>query len=482
MRNPYIECNKRSWTINRQLISIWVVTLICASAINSYGLEPQQEQKAGDATNAASDPASNLAELKAVVDANPEDLAALGSYAQALYRLGNLPAAWEQLSKAYQLSASHGGVQTGIQSVMNAFKIDGLFTVNTPEATIRSVLGEPHHRVQMPQGFRFVYGFLAVDFRDGRVHEIIDLRGAKPTLFQPTEIVECDLDGRGWQVGLREKSAGSSSAHFFLPGESISQWTEMFTIERILDGAQAGTIKRLISVALEQIKNKTPDVQSSTLHEDDSSAIVAVAYSGPDGDAKHRQLVRYMLAPKDVHRLAYSIKGQQRPSEQVVDQWVRILLAAKLSRVGASIPQEPRINADEGQKTKKAIREIASLLRQDLGKASQYRPGEPQLAAIAASADDLARLTDYCQQVYRELRQGVPAANTEQSEVVVFGLDQSELPGGYSAQARHFRPETKFYGFKYVAPGESSGMSYDGLFQIDNRWYFLPKAWRAFRD
>jgi hypothetical protein len=157
-------------------------------------------------------------------------------------------------------------------------------------------------------------------------------------------------------------------------------------------------------------------------------------------------------------------------------------LAAKLSRVGASIPQEPRINADEGQKTKKAIREIASLLRQDLGKASQYRPGEPQLAAIAASADDLARLTDYCQQVYRELRQGVPAANTEQSEVVVFRLDQSELPGGYSAQARHFRPETKFYGFKYVAPGESSGMSYDGLFQIDNRWYFLPKAWRAFRD
>ncbi|HAC92778.1 MAG TPA: hypothetical protein DCF63_19420, partial [Planctomycetaceae bacterium] len=301
-------------------------------------------------------------------------------------------------------------------------------------------------------------------------------------LFQPTEVVECDLDGRGWQVGLREKSAGPSSAHFFEPGQSISQWTEMFTIERILDGAQAGTIKRLISVAMDQIKNKTPDAQYSILHEDDSSAIVAVAYSGPDPDAKHRQMVRYMLAPKDVHRLAYSIKGQQRPSEQVVDQWVRILLAAKLSSVGASNTQEPPMNTDEGQQVEKAIREIASLLRQDLGKASQYRPGEPQLAAIAASDDDLARLKAYCQQVYRELRQGLAAAKPEQTEVVVFGLDQSELPGGYSAQSRHFRPETKFYGFKYIAPGESSGMSYDGLFQIDNRWYFLPKAWRAFRD
>ncbi|HAC90479.1 MAG TPA: hypothetical protein DCF63_07570 [Planctomycetaceae bacterium] len=156
--------------------------------MKSFGQLPQQEQNAGDATTTVSDPTNNLSELKAAVDTNPEDMAALGSYAQALYRLGNLPGAWEQLSKAYQLSASHGGVQTGNQSVMNSFKINGLFTVNTPEATILSVLGEPHHRLQMPQGLRLVYGFLAVDFRDGRVHEIIDLRGAKPTLFQPTDV------------------------------------------------------------------------------------------------------------------------------------------------------------------------------------------------------------------------------------------------------------------------------------------------------
>lgn len=462
--------------------AVLLVPFFMGSVMNGFGQEPQKKQEPGATFEDSSDPARELSQLKANVEADPKDLAALGSYAQALYQLGNLPAAWEQLSRAYQLSANHGGIQSGIQSVMTAFKLNGLFMVNTPEATIRSVLGEPHHTVEMPQGVRLVYGFQAVDFRDDRVHEIIDLRGAKPALFEPTEIVECDLDGRGWQVGLREKSSGSSSAHFFLPGQSISEWTEMFTIERILDGAQAGTIKQLTSVAMDQVKSKVPDAQYSILHEDDSSAIVAVAYSGPNGDTKHRQLVRYLLAPRDVHRLAYSIRGQQRPSQQVVDQWVGILLAAKLSSVGASKPQANPATTVDDQQNEMAIREIANALRLDLGKAKQYRPGEPQLAAIAATAEDLEKLMDYCQQVYQELRQGVAAAKPEQTEVVVFGPELAKLPGGYSTQSQHFRPETRFYGFKYVAPGESLGMSFDGLFKIDNRWYFLPKAWRAFRN
>lgn len=126
------------------------------------------------------------------------------------------------------------------------------------------------------------------------------------------------------------------------------------------------------------------------------------------------------------------------------------------------------------------VRKIAEALSADLGRAKQWKPGAEALAAIAAAPEEAEALAAYADTVFGQIPSGQPGSKPGQTEILVRGPGLEELPGGYSQNIGHFKPGVKFYGFKYVEPGETLGMAYDGIFQVEGKWYFLPKAWRAF--
>ena len=128
------------------------------------------------------------------------------------------------------------------------------------------------------------------------------------------------------------------------------------------------------------------------------------------------------------------------------------------------------------------VRAIAEELRLDLGSAAPYRPDAAQVAALAATPGDALKLQAYVDLVYAELILGQAAAKEGQTEILVSGPDLTDLPGGYSKHAEHFKSDARFYRFKYVKPGEDLGMSFDGLTQVNGKWIFIPKAWRAFEE
>lgn len=64
------------------------------------------------------------------------------------------------------------------------------------------------------------------------------------------------------------------------------------------------------------------------------------------------------------------------------------------------------------------------------------------------------------------------------SELREFGPDTCEFPGGYADILDLLLPESLWVHWKYVAPGSSSGMSYDGLTRLDDRWVWFPKPYR----
>ena len=54
------------------------------------------------------------------------------------------------------------------------------------------------------------------------------------------------------------------------------------------------------------------------------------------------------------------------------------------------------------------------------------------------------------------------------------------FPGGYSRILHLLQPDTIMLLFRFVEPGKSSGMRYDGLVKIeDDRWAWFPKPWRC---
>lgn len=53
------------------------------------------------------------------------------------------------------------------------------------------------------------------------------------------------------------------------------------------------------------------------------------------------------------------------------------------------------------------------------------------------------------------------------------------LPGGWAKMQGQIKDGHTLFRFKFVKPGEDSGMVYDGLIQVNGQWRIFPKAWRA---
>jgi len=54
-----------------------------------------------------------------------------------------------------------------------------------------------------------------------------------------------------------------------------------------------------------------------------------------------------------------------------------------------------------------------------------------------------------------------------------------QFPGGYGRVLRHFVGDQPIVRFKFVRPGETIGLAFDGLIFVNNRWVLMPKPWRA---
>ena len=55
------------------------------------------------------------------------------------------------------------------------------------------------------------------------------------------------------------------------------------------------------------------------------------------------------------------------------------------------------------------------------------------------------------------------------------------FPGGYRAIARFLNPHRVWVRWKYVGPGETSGLAYDGLVWCDDHWAWFPKPYRVLK-
>jgi len=317
--------NYEADSVAAEVIAVWDGTNFKLIRFDDIGkLEPLTEQAPAKMV------AADLPALRLSAESEPNNVAARATYAMALFKIGNFPEAWSQLIQARKLDPKHAGITKGLSVVFNEFEKRGIFTVGVPSETIESLLGTPKQKIDLGRGRqRWVYAFLGVDFAADRVHEVIDLRGATNELFSPTEIVSLDLDGRGWRCGFRKKKRGNSAAYYFVPGESVAEWKEEFVIERILNGADVGSIDTIVQKMATQLSAIDPDTKHKILSTEVDSAIVAIMLPAKGDSPPQHKLVRLMKGPVDLHRLAYTRKGDA-PSQQTQAKWFAIFKSAKL--------------------------------------------------------------------------------------------------------------------------------------------------------
>lgn len=326
--------------VTGEVMGFWNGTMFKFVRVNNVGqLSPASDTGGTPPVNGPGpatqqQPAPTLAELEAAVAASPEDVGTRALYAQSLFQSGNLPLAWSQLMEAYKLDPSHAGVAQGTGEMIQSFANRDVFTVGIPQDSVQGLLGDPRQKVELGKNReRWVYAHVGVDFKDGRLHELLDLRGITEASFKPTETVSVELDGSGWRCGHRRRNRGNIVAFYYKPGESYGNWTQQITVERVLNGAKvAGSLEKLQELVTQQLLSMNPETKVKVLHEDDDSVIIATMAPNPDGSMTEHKLDHLMLGPTDFHRLSVTVRGEE-PSREFQMKWLEISKAAKLKPV-----------------------------------------------------------------------------------------------------------------------------------------------------
>ena len=114
------------------------------------------------------------------------------------------------------------------------------------------------------------------------------------------------------------------------------------------------------------------------------------------------------------------------------------------------------------------------------------RPTEAEIRVVYAP-----RLADRLIGLYAQMFQPGAAIgpNPGQSEILLWGSTTGDLragapvlaefPGGYKEIRGAMQGDFPIFRFKFVKPGERSGMAFDGLVYINDRYVLMPKPWRA---
>lgn len=121
----------------------------------------------------------------------------------------------------------------------------------------------------------------------------------------------------------------------------------------------------------------------------------------------------------------------------------------------------------------------------------QLKPTSADYRAVFASEEHAAKAEQAYAGLWGMVQKRPIQPKAGQTELLLWSATTDELkqgtgnagkfPGGYNKAAPHLKPGLTVYRFKFVEPGKTLGMAFDGLYNLDGRWVLMPKPWRITR-
>ena len=291
------------------------------------------EQAAAAQAKRVQEIADSLPEQKKHLKENPKDVLARLKYANSLFIVGDARSSWKEVMKTRELEPENQLLVSGIDKLMLHFIQKNIFAIGKSNKQLVAVLGPPTKISKSQNNFvvRYSYGHWAVDFKNGALWRVMDLRGLSDLHFLPDEKLDLEFGDAELRGGLCRVSRLATTTHFYLPGESIRSHTESLVVDRLV-GAGENTIRNttrgLIAHEAKLLPGATHKILSET--EDTATFEVIVPEIG-SVEAQHR-IVRLLKGEKDLFRIT---RTKLNPDVALSDreEWVETLQAAKLTKV-----------------------------------------------------------------------------------------------------------------------------------------------------
>lgn len=238
--------------------------------------------------------------------------------------------AWLQLRKAVRLQPGFEPSVRDFLKLWTDFDSKGVLSIGVSKSQIVRYLGEPDNQSGDANRSVVEYGFMQLHFVSDRLFAIVDPRGLDPEVSRPQNVLQIEFDDKSrWRLGYRAINRLQSLTEYVPREESVQDWKEMYTVQRLYNLASKTTTEGMAIKVQENLRKRNPDIDFQVLAKSDSEILFHWREQATKEKPGQHEIVRLVADSKDIHRLAYSRRVAQIPNEEA-QAWFGLLREAKL--------------------------------------------------------------------------------------------------------------------------------------------------------
>ncbi|WP_298860621.1 hypothetical protein [uncultured Gimesia sp.] len=211
---------------------------------------------------------------------------------------------WVEFRKAVLLDTTNKRAAYDFMKIWNFFDRKGLLNVGTPEVEVLKVLGKPDRERNNKSESQLSYGFMLVNFRQGRLFALVDTRGLNVELTRALNTMEFQLPPH-WREGYRNMNAYNASTEYVTEEDKVQDYQQLFTTQRLLKQGEKGSAKDMMN-HIKSLLEKSQQIELWNVIQDGENDILFEWQSGKNENtpAQH-SIVRLIKDQRDMHRLSY---------------------------------------------------------------------------------------------------------------------------------------------------------------------------------
>ena len=265
----------------------------------------------------------------------------------AYFKNKQLGPAWIQFRQAVLRNPADANAVRDFTHLWNVVNQQGAATLGLTPEQVEKNLGAPDGKREQENRLTWQYGFMQINFVDGRLFSTVDPRGLITETLRPVDAVRFKLDGDRWRLAYRTINRAQILTEYLRPGQSLRNWEEMFNVQRLIGlSAQHVTPAQLMDTIKQKLSEGYPDFHFQVLMNDDESAMFEWRIPAKDQRQAQHEIVRLFAGRNDIHRIAY-VRHIPELSPEDRSQWVDILKAAQLVAAGSG-GEGPADDAGDG--------------------------------------------------------------------------------------------------------------------------------------
>lgn len=245
------------------------------------------------------------------------------------------PEGWTHLRKAVRINPKHPQAAAMFLDIWRRFDARGVLNTSHPIDGVTKILGAPDRQQQGAPGSgiaRLEYGFMAIDFVDGRLYTTLDLRGLTRAALRPDRSLAPAFDQRKWRLGHRSVSSSSVISEFVLPGQSVQRYDELCSVRRHPELAERGvSCDAFVANIRRNLEKNVRGAVFNVIRRAPGEVVYEFIVPADSNQPAQHEVARVLTGPRDIHAVAY-VKMGPAMNEDLRDAWIKRLDRATLTK------------------------------------------------------------------------------------------------------------------------------------------------------